>query len=108
MLAAGYAGPLSLEVFNDVFRQADPGRTAIDAMRSLVVLEDVAGTAPLPPAAALDGFAFVEIGVDAGAAPPTERLLRSMGFAHVGAAPQQAGAALAPRRHPSGAQPRRR
>ena len=25
VLAAGYAGPLSLEVFNDVFRQADPG-----------------------------------------------------------------------------------
>jgi 4-hydroxyphenylpyruvate dioxygenase len=84
VLAAGYAGPLSLEVFNDVFRQADPGRTAIDAMRSLLVLEDAVGTAPLPPAAALEGFAFVEIGVDAGAAPPTERLLRSMGFEHVG------------------------
>ena len=36
VLAAGYAGPLSLEVFNDVFRQADPQRTAIDAMRSLL------------------------------------------------------------------------
>jgi 4-hydroxyphenylpyruvate dioxygenase len=84
VLAAGYAGPLSLEVFNDVFRQADPSRTAIDAMRSLLVLEDAVGTVQLPPAAALDGFAFVEIGVDAGAAPPTERLLRSMGFEHVG------------------------
>ena len=60
VLAAGYAGPLSLEVFNDVFRQADPVRTAIDAMRSLLVLED-----RLPPPAPLDGFAFVEIGVDA-------------------------------------------
>ncbi len=79
VLAAGYAGPLSLEVFNDVFRQADPVRTAIDAMRSLVVLED-----QLPPPAPLDGFAFVEIGVDASSAPDTEALLRAMGFVHAG------------------------
>ena len=59
VLATGYDGPLSLEVFNDVFRQADPDRTAIDAMRSLLVLED-----ELPASPALDGFAFVEIGVD--------------------------------------------
>ena len=45
VLAAGYAGPLSLEVFNDVFRQADPDRTAVDAMRSLLVLEDELGAA---------------------------------------------------------------
>ena len=37
---AGYAGPLSLEVFNDVFRQADPERMAVDAMRSLLILEE--------------------------------------------------------------------
>jgi 4-hydroxyphenylpyruvate dioxygenase len=84
VLAAGYGGPLSLEVFNDVFRQADPDRTAVDAMRSLLVLEEAVGTLSLPPAAPLDGFAFVEIGVDADSAPGTERLLRSMGFAHVG------------------------
>ena len=30
VLAAGYAGPLSLEIFNDIFRQADPFRTAVD------------------------------------------------------------------------------
>ena len=39
VLAAGYDGPLSLEVFNDVFRQADPQRMAVDAMRSLLLLE---------------------------------------------------------------------
>ncbi len=38
VLAAGYRGPLSLEIFNDVFRQADPGPTAIDAHRSLLAL----------------------------------------------------------------------
>ena len=82
VLAAGYDGPLSLEVFNDVFRQADPERTAIDAMRSLLVLEDRLGAAAARRA--LDGFAFVEIGVDADSAPDTEALLRAMGFAHAG------------------------
>ena len=43
-LAAGYAGPLSLEVFSDVVREADPAVTAREAMRSLLFLEDqVAG-----------------------------------------------------------------
>ena len=40
LLRAGYTGPLSLEVFNDVFRQTDTGRTAEHALRSLVWLED--------------------------------------------------------------------
>ena len=79
VLATGYDGPLSLEVFNDVFRQADADRTAIDAMRSLLVLED-----RLPASPRLNGFAFVEIGVDAESAPETEALLRTLGFAHVG------------------------
>ena len=56
VLAAGYAGPLSLEVFNDVFRATDPERTALDAMRSLRALDG-----SLPDAPALDGFAYVEI-----------------------------------------------
>jgi 4-hydroxyphenylpyruvate dioxygenase len=84
VLARGYSGPLSLEVFNDVFRQAEPGRTAIDAMRSLLVLEERLGLTPLPAPAVLDGFAFVEIGVDAGSAADTEALLRTMGFVHAG------------------------
>ncbi|RAN76672.1 4-hydroxyphenylpyruvate dioxygenase [Bacillus sp. SRB_336] len=37
---SGYAGPVSLEVFNDVFRQSDVERTAVDAMRSLVWLQE--------------------------------------------------------------------
>jgi 4-hydroxyphenylpyruvate dioxygenase len=39
LLAAGYSGILSLEIFNDVFREADPRATAVDAMRSLVWLQ---------------------------------------------------------------------
>lgn len=36
----GYAGPVSLEIFNDAFRQADVYRTAVDGLRSLRWLED--------------------------------------------------------------------
>ena len=38
-LRAGYTGPLSLEIFNDVFRETPNRRTAVDAMRSLLYLE---------------------------------------------------------------------
>ena len=46
VLAAGYRGPLSLEVFNDVFRQSDPQRSALDALRSLLVLQEQALPVP--------------------------------------------------------------
>ena len=35
LIEAGYSGPLSLEIFNDVFRETDPGITAADGLRSL-------------------------------------------------------------------------
>ena len=79
VLAAGYDGPLSLEVFNDVFRQADPRRMAVDARRSLLLLED-----RLPPAPALRGYAFAELAVTAEASASLERLLIAMGFRHAG------------------------
>ncbi|TKK86254.1 sugar phosphate isomerase/epimerase and 4-hydroxyphenylpyruvate domain-containing protein [Herbidospora galbida] len=62
---AGYRGPLSLEVFNDVFRRSDPVRTAADAMLSLRFLED--GTAP-----ELTDFAYVELATG----PDGDRLRR--------------------------------
>ncbi|WP_178946202.1 bifunctional sugar phosphate isomerase/epimerase/4-hydroxyphenylpyruvate dioxygenase family protein [Kocuria sp. TGY1127_2] len=40
LLAGGYSGPLSLEIFNDSFRQTRVYRTAVDALRSLVWLQD--------------------------------------------------------------------
>ncbi|MGH3393178.1 MAG: bifunctional sugar phosphate isomerase/epimerase/4-hydroxyphenylpyruvate dioxygenase family protein [Streptosporangiaceae bacterium] len=100
VLAAGYLGPWSLEVFNDVFRQADADRTARDGMRSLLTLEDglarpdpaggAAGPAlpvrlaRLPAAASLRGYAFVELAVDGLLGQATERLLRSLGFSRRG------------------------
>ena len=40
VVEAGYRGPLSLEVFSDIVREADPRETARDAMRSLLHLEE--------------------------------------------------------------------
>ncbi|MEP6651251.1 MAG: TIM barrel protein [Lapillicoccus sp.] len=40
VVAAGYRGPLSLEVFSDIVREAEPHETARDAMRSLLYLEE--------------------------------------------------------------------
>jgi 4-hydroxyphenylpyruvate dioxygenase len=89
VLATGYTGPLSLEVFNDVFRQADPHRTALDAHRSLIALTDaVAPTGTeaerLAAAPELAGIAFVELSVDGESGPELRRVLRSLGFAHTG------------------------
>jgi 4-hydroxyphenylpyruvate dioxygenase len=40
VVEAGYRGPLSLEVFSDIVREAEPHETARDAMRSLLFLEE--------------------------------------------------------------------
>lgn len=86
VLAAGYTGPLSLEVFNDVFRQADPARTAVDAMRSLLALEAQLPVDPLvlPAAPALTGHAFTELAVDGVSGPLLADVLGRLGFAHTG------------------------
>ncbi|WP_243058598.1 bifunctional sugar phosphate isomerase/epimerase/4-hydroxyphenylpyruvate dioxygenase family protein [Nocardioides sp. SR21] len=61
VLRTGYDGPLSLEVFNDVFRQTDVHDTARQARRSLTWLEDLVGTRPLPPVGEPVAFDFVEV-----------------------------------------------
>ena len=80
VLATGYDGPLSLEVFNDTFRQTDPVRTARQALRSLRWLADGAGAGspPLPPAGQPVGYDFVE--VRAADTEPVEVLLDQLGF----------------------------
>ena len=95
VLATGYAGPLSLEVFNDVFRQADPRRAAVDAMRSLLALQETqapptaAGPVQvrgggLPPAPALHGCAFTELAVDELSGPAIAAALTALGFVQTG------------------------
>ncbi|WP_033260816.1 sugar phosphate isomerase/epimerase and 4-hydroxyphenylpyruvate domain-containing protein [Amycolatopsis vancoresmycina] len=80
VLAAGYRGPLSLEVFNDVYRQADPRPAAVDARRSLLALEESLGVRDLPAAPRLTGHAFAEVVTDPGAGA----ILASLGFARTG------------------------
>ncbi|MDP9980760.1 4-hydroxyphenylpyruvate dioxygenase [Pseudarthrobacter oxydans] len=112
VVRAGYTGPVSLEVFNDVFRQSDVERTAVDAMRSLIWLEEQsakwldaapasgngAGTradnaaarrrrypmelATLPQVAEPAGFNFAEVRAADTAA--LETLLGQLGFAFNG------------------------
>ncbi len=88
VLAAGYDGPLSLEVFNDTFRQTDPGRTAVHALRSLLWLQDkVAARHPgtlrrdltmLTDAKPPTGFDFVELKAED--TTEVEILLGQLGF----------------------------
>ncbi|MFE9600961.1 bifunctional sugar phosphate isomerase/epimerase/4-hydroxyphenylpyruvate dioxygenase family protein [Streptomyces hokutonensis] len=79
VLSAGYDGPLSLEVFNDVFRQADAGPTAIDAHRSLLVLQETVGLARPPAPVVPTGIAFAELVTPD--AEPVSALLGALGFA---------------------------
>ncbi|MFD3475607.1 bifunctional sugar phosphate isomerase/epimerase/4-hydroxyphenylpyruvate dioxygenase family protein [Streptomyces sp. NPDC058695] len=79
VINAGYPGPLSLEVFNDVFRQADAGPTAVDARRSLMLLQEAAGLTAPPAPVRPTGFAFAELTTpDAGA---VSALLGALGLA---------------------------
>jgi 4-hydroxyphenylpyruvate dioxygenase len=103
VLKAGYRGPVSLEVFNDVFRQADEQRTAVEAMRSLLWLEDQTarrfgspepvpagvlppapgrGLATLPDVEDPSGVNFVEVKTDRPG--DFERLLQQLGFDYAG------------------------
>jgi 4-hydroxyphenylpyruvate dioxygenase len=109
VLLAGYAGPLSLEIFNDVFREAPNRRTAVDAMRSLLYLEEQtrlrleggasdAGRPASeraktvdrvelydPPAAPLlTGVAFLEFAVDEATEWLLDNLLEVLGFHRAG------------------------
>lgn len=79
VLRAGYAGPLSLEVFNDVFRQAEAGPTAVDAQRSLLVLQEAVGLADLPAPVVPTGVAFAELVTPD--AEPVSEVLGALGFA---------------------------
>ncbi len=79
VLATGYRGPLSLEVFNDVYRQSDPRAAAVDAMRSLLLLQEPPDAAP-----SLGGHAFTEIDVDEVAAERVEAALAGLGFTPAG------------------------
>lgn len=84
VLAAGYAGPLSLEIFNDEFRAAPSRRIARDGLRSLIWAAEQAGDTVLPAVPRLDGIEFLEFCVDATAAEDLGDFLRPLGFLPAG------------------------
>ena len=85
VLASGYVGPLSLEVFNDGFRAAPARLVARDGLRSLVLAEAEAGGGPgLPPPPAIAGVAFIEFAVDPQARMALAAHLGGLGFHHAG------------------------
>lgn len=91
--ATGYAGPLSLEIFNDQFRAGLPRMVAQDGHRSLIALMDQVRRAepqtraPLPafPAAApVERVEFIEFATSEAEAGALEQLLFSAGFDRAG------------------------
>ena len=85
VLASGYSGPLSLEVFNDDFRAAPARLVACDGLRSLILNEaEASDGAGLPAAPVLDGIEFLEFAVDETAGRELADYLRTLGFHHTG------------------------
>jgi len=107
VLVTGYSGPLSLEIFNDLFREAPSRRTAVDAMRSLLYLEGqvrnrLERAAPQgsqdtgarvldrielfdPPAVPkLAGMSFLEFAVDEDSGRALGALIERLGFRYAG------------------------
>ena len=109
VLRAGYTGPMSLEIFNDLFREAPSRRTAVDAMRSLLYLEgqvrsrleadsaenkrgaksgarilDRIDLFDPPSAPVLSGICFIEFAVDDASEKALANLLRALAFTRVG------------------------
>ncbi|MBV9562476.1 MAG: sugar phosphate isomerase/epimerase and 4-hydroxyphenylpyruvate domain-containing protein, partial [Bradyrhizobium sp.] len=89
--ATGYAGPLSLEIFNDQFRAGSPSRTAIDGLRSLILLEDqlaakfpTAAAEALKPKAQTRGAGFIEFAVNETKAAELANLFGQLGFRNTG------------------------
>jgi sugar phosphate isomerase/epimerase/4-hydroxyphenylpyruvate dioxygenase-like putative hemolysin len=84
VLSTGYDGPLTLDVSDDVYRQADPRHGAINGMRSLLALQESAGRPGLPPAPSLGGIVFTELAVDNVSGPAIANALTAIGFTHIG------------------------
>jgi 4-hydroxyphenylpyruvate dioxygenase len=103
VLDSGYNGPISLEIFSDENRAAPARAMALDAMRSLLWLEEQVRRLPSlkrpelthgqlgravlldpPPAPVLHGWAFIEFAVDGATAVRLRDFLGALGFALIG------------------------
>lgn len=93
VMATGYSGPLSLEIFNDQFRAGLPRLVATDGHRSLIALMDrvrrAEPTVPVdlpafPAAAPVERVEFIEFASAPNEAPALEELLAAAGFERSG------------------------
>jgi 4-hydroxyphenylpyruvate dioxygenase len=93
VLATGYDGPLSLEIFNDQFRGGNARLLADDGHRSIVNLLDRVRRAepglpsPLPPfpgPVRPEGVAWIEFATARSDARALTGMLKTLGFAHSG------------------------
>lgn len=89
VMATGYTGPISLEIFNDQFRGGHPKTIAKDGYRSLIALMDdvrreepatTPTTPALPKRSKVEGVSFVEFAARGTEADALERLLETLGF----------------------------
>ena len=89
VMATGYGGPVSLEIFNDQFRGGRAPEIARDGYRALVALMDdvrraepegPAGPPALPARVRPGGVAFVEFAAQGDEAAALAVLLRQLGF----------------------------
>src|SRR5262249_48572393 len=89
VMATGYRGPLSLEIFNDQYRSASSLMVARDGYLSLVQVMDqvhraepaVCRDAPmLPPRSKVEAVEFIEFASGSREAGTLESLLKSAGF----------------------------
>jgi len=93
VMATGYSGPISLEIFNDQFRGGSPTTIAKDGHRSLIALmDDVRRAEPtvtvdmpaMPPRIGVDGVSFVEFASRGAEAEQLEAMLQTLGFEKAG------------------------
>ena len=91
--ATNYAGPLSLEIFNDQFRAGSTRNVAIDGLRSLVFLMDqlrekTGRAAPrlpaMPPRSRCLGIEFIEFAADEQSSAGLAKLFSGLGFRNAG------------------------
>ncbi len=93
VVATGYDGPLSLEIFNDQFRGGSPKSISVDGHRSLVYLMDqvnrlegetAIGTPKMPDRIKASGIEFVEFAADEKDAEELGQILTGLGFSEAG------------------------
>ncbi|MBO6791623.1 MAG: sugar phosphate isomerase/epimerase and 4-hydroxyphenylpyruvate domain-containing protein [Dinoroseobacter sp.] len=93
VMATGYSGPISLEIFNDMFRGGNTRQLARDGYRSLIDLMDQVAraepelslsTPPVPAPQSPDGVAFIEFATRGKEAEALQSLLEQLGFTLTG------------------------